>query len=80
MLHLQSRGLEGSAIHGERKEGEACPALLSVPPLGALVPLHRGFDGLNDGAGFDPLVPSAIGPVNDREARESGLWLRMWLS
>jgi hypothetical protein len=22
---------------------------------------------------FDPLLPSAIGPVNDREARESGL-------
>jgi hypothetical protein len=25
------------------------------------------------------LPPSTIGPVNDPEARESGLWLKMWV-
>ena len=27
-------------------------------------------------SGLDPFLPFEIGPVNEREARESGLWLK----
>jgi hypothetical protein len=27
---------------------------------------------------IDPLLPFKIGPVKEREARESGLWLASW--
>ena len=27
---------------------------------------------------LDPLLPFKIGPVKEREARESGLWLASW--
>jgi hypothetical protein len=29
---------------------------------------------------IDPFLPFKIGPVNEREARESGLWLKAWVA
>jgi hypothetical protein len=31
-------------------------------------------------ARFDPELPFKTGPVNEREARESGLWLKAWVA
>jgi hypothetical protein len=31
-------------------------------------------------AGFDPKATFKVGPVNEREARESGLWLKAWFA
>ena len=48
-----------------------------------LVPLHRGFDGLKDGAAFDPLQTFMTAPADSGVSRQADIrteLLRMIIS
>jgi hypothetical protein len=55
------------------------PVLPEATNVGAVCALLRPPLLVLRRTALDPLLPSTIGSVNDREARESGLWLKMWV-